>query len=149
MSSGEGAVSLVRVRRVPPPGVVAYVDESFDTLIVPFGTPLDAGVVKTLACAQFGWGPQSLVALFLLPDEASARAIQRDPSAAAAMISGEPLFASDAVAPGAWLLARAPPPAAAALAPADGGGALDLTPYNFALAAALAPIAASICRAKP
>ncbi len=67
------------------------------------------------ACEKLGLGAgaPSRCPLFRVPDEARARAIQRNPSSATDILLGEPLFASDAVEPGSWLLARVSLPPAA------------------------------------
>ena len=83
---------------------------------VPLAGCADVADVAKRACEEYPrWGVDaSQVELFRVPNEGQARAIQRDPSSAADIIlRGDSLFASDAVEPGSWLLARVPPPAAA------------------------------------
>ena len=83
---------------------------------VPLAGCADVADVAKRACEEHPrWGVDaSQVELFRVPNEGQARAIQRDPSSAAGIIlRGDSLFASDAVEPGSWLLARVPPPAAA------------------------------------
>ena len=108
--------TFVQILCVAPVGSVAYRDQDF--------TPVRAddvsniGLLKVRACTDFGWGAPTSVALFLVPDEARARAIQRDPSSAKDILLGDSLFATDAVVAGSWLLARVPPAS-------PSGGALD------------------------
>ena len=71
----------------------------------------DAADVAARVRYAFGWGAQ-LPLLHLLPDEPSARHPPR-PVGYCGRPRCESLFASDAVLPGSWLLARVPP----ALAP--------------------------------
>ena len=76
----------------------------------------DVSDVSKRACEDFGLGAgaPSRCSLYLVPDEAHARAIARDPSSAVAILQGVSLFATDEVVTGSWLLARVPPPPAAA-----------------------------------
>ena len=111
-----------------PPAPFAYImrvshpplaGEAFAKL--PLAGCADAADAASAACAAFGWGPPTL--LYLLPDEGSARAAQRDPLAAAAVLcTSAPLFASDPVAAGAWLLARVPSQAVASTGAAGAAG---------------------------
>jgi hypothetical protein len=65
------------------------------------------GVLKLRACTEFGWGSPSAVTVFRVTGGAdAARDIRRDPLAAATILRGEPLFATDPVEPDSWLLAR-------------------------------------------
>ena len=67
------------------------------------------------ACEKFGWRVQTRCRFYVVPDEASARAIHRDPSLAAEiLIRANKLDPDEAVVAGSWLLARVPPPPAAA-----------------------------------
>ena len=69
------------------------------------------------ACKEHGWGAPSRCRLYVIPGgRGAALAIQLNPSLAAGIVAGTPLFADDAVEPGSWLLARVPPPAPPAAA---------------------------------
>ena len=79
--------------------------------------PMQAGdyVARLVGRVCPRWGVDAgQVKLFRVPDEARARAIQRDPSSAANILRSDSLFANDPVVAGSWLLARVPPPPAAA-----------------------------------
>jgi hypothetical protein len=68
---------------------------------------VNIGVLKLRACTEFGWGSPSSVTVFCVAGGAdAARDIRRDPSLAATILQGEPLFATDPVEPDSWLLAR-------------------------------------------
>jgi hypothetical protein len=120
-------VPLVHILCVAPVGSVAYRDQDF--------TPVRAddvsniGLLKVRACADFGWGAPTSVALFLVPDEARARVIQFDPSSAKDILLGDSLFATDAVVAGSWILARVQPPHATAA----GGRAIPVPVGNAVL----------------
>ena len=92
--------------RVAPLDADMYVNETFCKLICVAGA--DISDLAKLACAEFPPTYAGQVAFFVVPDEARARAIQRDPSFANDILLGEPLFASDPVISGSWLLARVP-----------------------------------------
>jgi hypothetical protein len=97
---------------------------------LPLAGCADAADAASAACAAFGWGPPTQALLYLLPGEGSARAIQRDPLAASAVLcTSAPLFASDPVAAGSWLLARVPPlpQALASTGAAGAAGSTSLT----------------------
>ena len=102
---GGGAIHLLRVAL---PGAPAFRHEVFAPLVL--AGAATAGAVAERACAHFShWGVAAgQIALVALPDEAAARAAQRYPAAAAAAARRAALFASDGVAPGAWLLALVP-----------------------------------------
>ena len=109
------APSAVRVLRVAPLGEAAYADENFAEVAAG-----SAARVAALAAAASGWGAPSRVALFLVPGgRERALAIRREPRAASDIIRGEPLAPDEAVAAGAWLLARV----SRGAAPDAGGGA--------------------------
>ena len=93
----------VRVMRVAPLDADMYVNETFCKLICVAGA--DISDLAKLACAEFPPTYAGQVAFFVVPDEARARAIQRDPSFANDILLGEPLFASNPViSPLCWPL---------------------------------------------
>ena len=83
---------------------------------LPLAGDADVDEVSSRACEKFGWG--AAVTLYLVPDRERARTIERNPSSAADIFRGDPLFADDLIVMGSWLLARVPPP------PAEAPGAL-------------------------
>ena len=99
---------FVRVLRVAPPGFPAYEHQVFATISI--DGIADSGFLAERVCTKLGWADAGQVAIFLVRDEETARAIQRDPSSAKDILLGDPLIASDPVVAGSWLLARVPSP---------------------------------------
>jgi hypothetical protein len=105
-------VSFIRIKRVPPPGVLGFIDEVYGVLLTTGLLVGDVGFLADLACAKFGWGPPTLSRLYLVGgpslDEPA-------PEAELAALLGTRLQSGwslehAGIECGSWVLAQMPPP---------------------------------------